>query len=57
MRTVERIILKIIGIQVFFLAIGIFLHHFNVIPTINQITQYEGVMDSNFVEMLETISR
>lgn len=57
MRTVERIIMKIIGIQIVFLAIGSLLHHYNIIPNMNQITQYEGVMDSNFVEMLETIKR
>ena len=57
LRIVERIILKLLVIQFVFMVIGILLHHFNFVPSINQITQYEGVMDSNFVKMLETMKR
>ena len=57
MRTVERIMIKIIIIQFIFLSIGVVFHHINFVPEINQITQYEGVMDSNFVKMLETLKR
>ncbi|MFP3723022.1 DUF5359 family protein, partial [Niallia circulans] len=49
MKTVERILIKIIGLQIVFFIIGQMLHTWDFIPEIRTITQYEGVMDSNFV--------
>ncbi len=54
MKTVERILLKIIALQIVFFIIGQMLHTWDFIPEIRTITQYEGVMDSNFVSFLET---
>jgi len=53
-KTVERILLKIIALQIVFFIIGQMLHTWDFIPEIRTITQYEGVMDSNFVSFLET---
>ncbi|KLV27797.1 Uncharacterised protein [Niallia circulans] len=57
MKTVERILIKIIGLQIAFFIIGQMLHTWDFIPEIRTITQYEGVMDSNFVSFLETFGR
>ncbi|MFP7392651.1 DUF5359 family protein [Niallia circulans] len=57
MKTVERILIKIIGLQIVFFIIGQMLHTWDFIPEIRTITQYEGVMDSNFVSFLETFGR
>nr|WP_217275669.1 DUF5359 family protein [Niallia circulans] len=56
-KTVERILIKIIGLQIAFFIIGQMLHTWDFIPEIRTITQYEGVMDSNFVSFLETFGR
>lgn len=57
LKTVERIILKIIMIQIVFFIVGQMLHMWDIIPEIRTITQYEGVMDSNFISFLETFGR
>lgn len=57
MKTVERIIIKIIMIQIAFFIVGQMFHMWDIIPEIRTITQYEGVMDSNFISFLETFGR
>ncbi|NMO78270.1 MULTISPECIES: DUF5359 family protein [Niallia] len=57
MKTVERIIMKIIMFQIVFFIVGQMLHQWDFIPEIRTITQYEGVMDSNFISFLETFGR
>ncbi|MEH6987232.1 YpfB family protein [Cytobacillus firmus] len=55
MKTVERIILKLIVVQfVFLLITQFFFHHMDAFPELKQLTQYEGVTDQNFTELLET---
>ncbi|WP_313798470.1 YpfB family protein [Cytobacillus sp.] len=55
MKTFERILVKIAIIQCLFLILTqIFFHKLNAFPELNQISQYEGVTDNNFVELLET---
>ncbi|WP_400242037.1 DUF5359 family protein [Niallia sp. JL1B1071] len=57
MKTVERIIIKIILLQIVFFLVGQLFHIWDIIPEIRTITQYEGVMDSNFISFLETFGR
>nr|WP_026584973.1 YpfB family protein [Bacillus sp. J33] len=55
MKAVERIILKLIIVQFIFLLITqLFFHRWNAFPELKQLTQYEGVTDQNFTELLET---
>ncbi|WP_442874227.1 YpfB family protein [Cytobacillus sp. NCCP-133] len=57
MKAVERIILKLIIVQfIFLLFTQLFFHHLNAFPELKQLTQYEGVTDQNFTELLETFS-
>lgn len=58
MKTVERIILKLIIVQfVFLLITQFFFHHMDAFPELTQLTQYEGVTDQNFTELLETFRK
>nr|WP_144541977.1 YpfB family protein [Cytobacillus oceanisediminis] len=55
MKTIERVLLKLIIVQFIFLLITqLFFHHMNAFPELKQLTQYEGVTDQNFTELLET---
>lgn len=55
MKAIERIIVKVIIVQFLFLLLAqIFLHKMNLFPELREITQYEGVSDNNFTELLET---
>lgn len=55
MKTIERVLLKLIIVQfVFLLITQLFFHHMNAFPELKQLTQYEGVTDQNFTELLET---
>ncbi|PWW30378.1 hypothetical protein DFO73_103263 [Cytobacillus oceanisediminis] len=55
MKAIERILLKLIIVQFIFLLITqLFFHHMNAFPELKQLTQYEGVTDQNFTELLET---
>ena len=57
MKTIERIMIKIIIVQFLFLLLTqIFLHKWNVLPELKEITQYEGVSDTNFCDLLETFN-
>ncbi|RBP89574.1 hypothetical protein DFO70_111228 [Cytobacillus firmus] len=58
MKTVERIILKLIILQfVFLLFTQFFFHRMEAFPELKQLTQYEGVTDQNFTELLETFRK
>lgn len=57
MKTIERIIIKMVIIQFIFLLIcQVFFHKFNAFPELKEITQYEGVTENNFSELLETFN-
>ncbi|MFE8695636.1 YpfB family protein [Cytobacillus sp. FJAT-53684] len=55
MKTFERILIKMVIIQCLFLIMTqLFLHKWNAFPELKQLSQYEGVTDNNFAELLET---
>lgn len=57
MKTIERIMIKIVIIQfVFLLFTQMFFHKYNAFPELKEITQYEGVTENNFSELLETFN-
>ena len=57
MRLIERWLIKIIMIQfIILLLTQLVLHKWNVLPELQQITQYEGVANNSFTEFLETFS-
>ncbi|MCM2531815.1 YpfB family protein [Neobacillus pocheonensis] len=52
---VERILIKIVIIQFVFLFLSqILFHQLNVFPQLNQLTEYEGVNENTFTEILQT---
>lgn len=56
MKTFERILIKIIIIQFLFLFLSqLVLHKYHFFPELKHITQYEGVAENNFSQVLETI--
>ncbi len=57
MKTVERIIIKLIIIQLLFLIIvQIFFHKNNMFPELKEITQYEGVTEYQFSNILDVFN-
>ncbi|WP_077213819.1 YpfB family protein [Bacillus dakarensis] len=57
MKTIERIIIKIIIVQfVFLLVTQFFFHRLNTFPELKEITQYEGVTENNFSELLQVFN-
>ena len=57
MKIVERLLLKIIMIQLIMLVLAqLFFHKMNVLPEWQQLTQYEGVSKNQYNEFLETLS-
>ncbi|WP_147533806.1 YpfB family protein [Bacillus marasmi] len=57
MKTVERILIKLIVIQFVFLLLSQFIFHkFEVLPELHQLARYEGVSEDNFSEILETFN-
>ncbi|EIJ78702.1 hypothetical protein PB1_14129 [Bacillus methanolicus PB1] len=55
MKTFERILMKVIVIQLIcLLLVQLFFHKLNIFPELKQITQYEGVSENNFTQILET---
>jgi len=57
MKFIERVLLKIIIIQFFILFFSqIFFHQWKAFPELQQITQYEGVVENNLTKILETFS-
>jgi hypothetical protein len=58
MKRLERILIKLIIVQfVFLILTQIFFHNLNVFPKLKEITQYEGVSNNQFTDILETLSR
>ena len=57
MKIVERLLLKIIIIQLIMLVLSqLFFHKMNALPELQQLKQYEGVTENNYNEFLETLS-
>jgi hypothetical protein len=57
MKFLDRVLLKIIIIQFFILlCTQVLFHQWNVLPELQQITQYEGVTENNITKILETFS-
>lgn len=57
MKTIERIMVKLVIVQLLFLILAqVFLHHFEFLPELKEISQYEGVTENNFSEFLETFN-
>lgn len=57
MKIVERLLLKIIMIQLIMLVLAqLFFHKMNALPEWQQLTQYEGVSEVQYNEFLEAIS-
>ena len=55
MKIVERILIKVIIIQFFFLFFAqLFLHQLDIFPQLEQLTKYEGVNENTFTEILQT---
>jgi hypothetical protein len=58
MKKLERILIKLIVVQfVFLIVTQIFFHNLNVFPELKEITQYEGVNNNQYSDVLETLSR
>lgn len=58
MKTVERIIMKVIVIQMIFLfLIQIFLRFENHSVQLSKLSQYEGVNSNNYTKIIETLDR
>ncbi|MFO1442994.1 YpfB family protein [Bacillus sp. Bva_UNVM-123] len=55
MKSIERILIKIVIIQFIFLMFAqIFFHKLNALPELKELSQYEGVTKDNFTQLLET---
>jgi hypothetical protein len=58
MKRLERILIKLIIVQfVFLIVTQILFHNLNAFPELKEITQYEGVNNNQYSEVLETLSR
>ncbi|WP_442594579.1 YpfB family protein [Neobacillus sp. D3-1R] len=58
MNKFERILIKLILVQFIFLILSqIVFHSFNAFPELKEITRYEGVSNSNYTDILETLGR
>ncbi|WP_066060929.1 YpfB family protein [Neobacillus soli] len=58
MKRVERVLIKIVIVQLIFLVITqLFFHQMDVLPQIKQLTKYEGVNENTFTEILQTFQR
>ncbi|CAG9608325.1 YpfB family protein [Pseudoneobacillus rhizosphaerae] len=58
MKSIERILIKLIIVQFVFLIVAqILFHNLNVFPELKEITQYEGVNNNQYTDVLETLSR
>lgn len=57
MKSFERILIKIIIVQLIFLFLSqLVLHKYHIFPELKQLTQYEGVTENNFSEVIETFN-
>ncbi|MGP7816076.1 YpfB family protein [Niallia sp. 01092] len=57
MKRFERLLVKVIVIQLLFLAISQLIHAWNIFPQLYELAQYEGVSKSNFSKILETFQQ
>ncbi|NHM29106.1 DUF5359 family protein [Neobacillus terrae] len=58
MKRVERILIKLVVIQLFFLLFfQLVFHRFGIFPEINPLTRYEGVSGTTYTKILEVISQ
>lgn len=58
MKTIERVLIKIVIIQFIFLLLSqIILHQLDAFPQIKPITKYEGVNKNTYTEIIETFMR
>ncbi len=57
MKTFERILIKIVLVQFIFLILSqLVFHKLQALPELSQLTQYEGVTENNFSQILETFN-
>lgn len=57
MKTIERIMMKLVIVQFLFLLLAqIIIHKWDLLPELKEITQYEGVTENNFSELLESFN-
>lgn len=57
MKTIERIMVKLVIVQFLFLLLAqMIIHKWDLLPELKEITQYEGVTENNFSELLETFN-
>lgn len=58
MKTAERVLIKIILIQLFLLLFfQVVIHKLDVFPELNPLTPYEGVNKNTYTEILEVFSK
>lgn len=58
MKTIERIMVKLVIVQFLFLLLAqVLVHKWDLFPELKEILQYEGVTENNFSELLETFNR
>jgi hypothetical protein len=57
-KTVERILIKLVIVQFIFLFLSqLLLHQMDFFPQIKQLTKYEGVNENTLTEILETLGK
>ncbi|MEH7121210.1 YpfB family protein [Neobacillus vireti] len=55
MKTIERILIKLVIVQFIFLFLSqLLLHQIDIFPQVKQLTKYEGVNENTFTEILQT---
>ncbi|WP_160721380.1 YpfB family protein [Bacillus sp. USDA818B3_A] len=58
MKTVERILIKLVIVQFTFLFLSqILFHQMDIFPQIKHLARYEGVNNSTFTEILQTFQK
>ena len=57
MKSIERILMKVVIVHFLFLIFTqIFFHKLNAFPELKELSQYEGVSNDNFTQLLETFN-
>jgi Family of unknown function (DUF5359) len=55
MKTVERLLIKLVIVQFIFLFLSqLLLHQMDIFPQIKHLTKYEGVNENTLTEILQT---
>jgi hypothetical protein len=55
MKTVERLLIKLVIVQFIFLFLSqLLLHQIDIFPQIKHLTKYEGVNENTLTEILQT---